>query len=237
MRQQVNLYQPSGGARAGELAPFAAATAVLLAAAVCAGLLGFWGFGIWRVDRLERALQTLRLEQQRQNETLAALGAARAAGVSPEQLDATIKSLTAMLDTHARALALLEQGTEGQVTGFSARLTALARRPIEGLWLDHVVLSGLNGAMSVGGSALDPDLVPRYFRGLGAERALAGIRFDNFVIERPTVRAAAATQTAAMPSDATATAVTPAADSSASRPFTFRAESGSLRTAGADARS
>ena len=226
MRQQVNLYQPDAAARASELAPFAAATAVLVAAAVCAGLLGFWGFGVWRVNRLGHALQTLRLEQQRQNETLAALGAARAAGVTPEQLDATVKSLTAVLDTHARALALLKEGAAGQVTGFSPRLAALARRPVEGLWLDHVVLSGLNGAMSVGGSALYPDLVPRYLRGLGAERALAGIRFDDFVIERPPAKPAT-----------TPVATMPSTDSPASRPFTFRAESGSLRTAGADARS
>jgi len=229
MRQQVNLYQPGGVARAEELAPFTAATAVLVAAAVCAGLLGFWGFGVWRVDRLERGLQTLRLQGQRQNETLAALGAARASGVTPEQLDATVKSLTAVLDTHTRALALLKEGTAGQLTGFSARLAALGRRPIEGLWLDHVVLSGLNGAMSVGGSAVDPDLVPRYLRGLGAERALAGVRFDDFVIERPTARPTAATSTSATETPATPTAT--------SRPFTFRAESASLRNAGGDARS
>ena len=224
MRQQVNLYQPDAAARARELAPFAAATAVLLAAVVCAGLLGFWGFGVWRVNRLERALQTLRLEQQSQNETLAALGAARAAGVTPEQLDATVKTLTAVLDTHVRALALLKEGTVGQVTGFSPRLVALARRPVEGLWLDHVVLSGLNGAMSLDGSALYPDLVPRYLTGLRAERALAGVRFDDFVIERPPAKPAV-----------TPVATMPTADSPASRPFTFRAESGSLHSAGADA--
>ncbi|MGH8221011.1 MAG: hypothetical protein ACREUT_20960 [Steroidobacteraceae bacterium] len=221
LRQQVNLYQPSGAERAGELAPFAAATAGLLAAAVCAGLLGVWGYGVWRVEHLGRAIETLRREQQQQSATIAALGAARAAAVSPEQLNARLKSLSAVLDMHARALELLRQGAAGQVTGFSARLAALARRPVEGLWLNHLVLSGLNGAMSVDGSALDPELVPRYLEGLAAERALAGVRFDDFVIAREAPKPLAER---------------PNAGSQPSRHFNFRVESESLRTAAADQR-
>jgi hypothetical protein len=222
MRQQINLYQPSGEQRAGEHRPFAAGTAALFAAAVCACLLGVWGFGVWRVQRLEGALETLRREQQQQTETMAALGAARATGVSAEQLDATIKSLSITLETHMRALELLRSGGAGETGGFSPRLSALASRPVAGLWLDHVVLSGLNGAMSVDGSALDPKLVPSYLHGLATERALAGVRFDDFVIER---------SHPAHPAEPSK------ADSSPSHPFNFRAESTSLRTPGADERS
>jgi hypothetical protein len=222
VRQQINLYQPSGEVRAGEHLPFAAGTAALLAAAVCACLLGVWGFGVWRVDHLERALQTLRQEQQQQTETMAALGAARAAGVSAEQLESTVKSLGIALDTHTRALELLRSGAAGDTGGFSARLSALARRPVPGLWLDHVVLSGLNGAMSVGGSARDPKLVPSYLHGLAGEQALAGVRFDDFVIERPPPASAQGA---------------PKAETSPGHQFNFRAESTSLRTPGADERS
>jgi hypothetical protein len=222
IRQQVNLYQPSGELRAGERLPFAAGTALLMAAAVCACLLGVWGFGVWRVQHLEQALQGLRREQQQQNETMAALGAARAAGVSAEQLDSTVKALSAALDTHTRTLELLSSGAAGETAGFSSRLGALASRPVPGVWLDHVVLSGLNGAMSVGGSAVDPKLVPSYLHGLAAEQALAGVRFDDFVIERP------ARTNAQEPSKT---------ESPPSRQFNFRAESTSLRTAGADERS
>jgi hypothetical protein len=217
MRQQVNLYQPSGELRAGGRLPFAAGTALLVAAVVSACLLGVWGFGVWRVEHLERALQSLRLEQQQQSETMAALGAARAAGVSAEQLDATVKALGIALDTHTRALEVLRSGAAGQTTGFSARLGALASRPVPGVWLDHVLLSGLNGAMSVGGSAIDPKLVPSYLHGLASDQALAGVRFDDFVIERP------APPSAQEPSKA---------ESSPSRHFNFKAASTSLRTAG-----
>jgi hypothetical protein len=222
MRQQVNLYQPTGEVRTGEPLPFAAGTAAIIAAAVCASLLGIWGFGVWRVGHLERALETLRREQQQQTETMTALSAARAAGVSADQLNATVRDLSSALDTHARALELLREGGAGQLSGFSARLSALARRPVEGLWLDHVVLSGLNGAMSVAGSALDPDLIPRYLHGLAAEPALQGVRFDDFAIERPDSR----------PAQEPASGESPPV-----RHFNFRADSTSLRTPGADARS
>lgn len=221
VRQQVNLYQPSGERRAGEHLPFAASTAVVVTAAVGASLLGVWGFGVWRVQRLERALESLRREQQEQTETMAALGAARAAGVSADQLNATVNALGIALDTHKRTLALLRSGAVGETTGFSDRLAALASRPVAGVWLDHVVLSGLNGAMSVGGSALDPKLVPSYLHGLAGERAFAGVRFDDFVIERPGASTQEASKTESPPS----------------RQFNFRAESSSLRTAAGDERS
>jgi hypothetical protein len=220
VRQQINLYQPSGELRAGQHVGFAAAgNAVLLGAAVIAGLLGVWGFGVWRVQHLQRAVETLQREQQQQNETMAALGAARAAGISVEQLDATVRSLSLAVDTHARTLDLLRKGGAGGTSGFSARLSALARRPVAGLWLNHVVLSGLNGAMSVGGAALDPDLIPRYLHGLAAEQALANVRFDDFVIEQPSPVSGQEPSPSARPT-------TPQ--------FNFRAESTSLRTAGAD---
>jgi hypothetical protein len=219
MRQQVNLYQPTGELRAGEHLPFAAGTAALVVGAVCTCLLGVWGFGVWRVERLERALQSLRREQQEQNETMAALGAARAAGVSAEQLDATVKALGLALDVHRRTLELLRGGGAGETIGFSARLSALASRPVPGVWLDHVVLSGFNGEMSVAGSALDPKLVPSFLHGLAAEQALAGVRFDDFVIERP------------QPAHAQEPSKT---DSPPNRHFNFHAASPSLHASGAD---
>jgi len=231
MRQQVNLYQPSGELRTGEHLPFAAGTAALVAAVVCACLLGVWGFGVWRVDHLERALQSVRQEQQEQSQTMAALGAARAAGVSSEQLDATVKSLSIALDTHTRTLALLSRGAAGETHGFSARLRALAHRPVPGLWLDHVVLSGLNGAMSVAGSARDPELVPSYLHGLAAEQALAGVRFDDFVIERPQATGAGESSKSGQ---ADPGEKAEKLETAAGRQFNFRAESTSLRTSGAD---
>jgi hypothetical protein len=182
IRQQINLYQP----RLDESiqGPFSSATAALVACAVVGCLLAFWLYAWWRVDRLERAVSELRRQQQQQAQTMASLGAARAVGVSPAEMDTRVKLLAAQVAIHSGALDMLRSGAVGQVGGFSSRLTALARRAIDGVWIDHVILSGLNDSMSVGGTAVSPELIPRYLAGLGAEQALRGVRFDAFAIER-----------------------------------------------------
>jgi hypothetical protein len=213
VRQQINLYQPAAQVRGG---PFAAGGALRVSGVALACLVAVWTYGRWRVVRLERAVQSLEQQHHRQDATMAALNAARAADVSPEQMQARVAGLTAELAVRTRTLELLRSGTAGQVGGFSARLTALARRPLPGLWIDHVVLSGMSGSMTVGGSALEPDLVPRYLRGLAGEGALAGARFDDLVIERPAEHPDAREHAAP-------------AKAPADRSFRFRAESGALR--------
>ena len=215
MRQQINLYQPAAPQGSG---PFSASSALAVAGVVGAALLAFWGYGLWRVTHLEHAVESLEQQHRRGDDTLAALGAAQGTGASPDQAQVRVNELNTELATRTRALELLRGGSVGQVSGFSARLTALARRPVRGLWIDHVVLSGITGSMSVGGAAVDPDLVPLYLRGLAAERALAGARFDEFVIEQPAaVHAGEAGGTAA-------------ALSAPREPgFKFHADSGALR--------
>jgi hypothetical protein len=64
-------------------------------------------------------------------------------------------------------------------------MEALARRHIDGIWLDHILLSSGTSAMSLSGSSLDADLVPRYLQSLATDPALRGARFDEFVIQQP----------------------------------------------------
>jgi len=214
LRQQVNLYQPAADGN-GSGTAFSFGTALALAAIVGVSLLALWGWGQWRVNRLERAVNTLREQQQHQAATMTALTAARAQGESPEQIEGRVNELSLVLATHSRALELLRAGSVGQTDGFSRRLSALARHPLGGLWIDRVVLSGIDGTMSVGGMTLDPELVPRYLRGLATETALTGIRFDQFAIERPS--GAKGTEPSAAP----------ARDARLDHAFRFKAESNS----------
>ena len=43
----------------------------------------------------------------------------------------------------------------------------------------------MRSKLSIGGVALEPELVPRYLQALATEPALAGVRFNDFTIERP----------------------------------------------------
>jgi MSHA biogenesis protein MshI len=186
-RQQINLYQPVDDL---SRRPFSARTAALSVSAVLVAVLGIWGYGSWQVTQMQKAVTALEELQRRQVETLNAAGAMHAARAKPELLEAHIKELAAELAIRRRALDLLRGGSEGRTAGFSARLSGLARRHIDGLWIDHIVLSGSSDTMTLEGAALDADLVPRYLRDLAQDSALTGARFDRLVIERPVARSA-----------------------------------------------
>jgi hypothetical protein len=74
-------------------------------------------------------------------------------GSSPEErtarLTASIRELENSLEVRSQALQILKSGTAGQTNGFAARLEALARRHVEGVWIDALLLSGTSAAMAI----------------------------------------------------------------------------------------
>ena len=180
-RQQVNLYQHTAPA----WRPFGSATLALVLGAVGCCLAVIWAFGTWQVTRLQRSVDALQRQQAAQEAALSALGSLQIDGANPTDLQARIQQLGAALSARERALTLLQDGAVGGTKGFSAQLAALARHPMEGLWLRQITVSDLTGSMSLAGEAVDPDRVPRYLRALATEPVLTGLRFDSLVIERP----------------------------------------------------
>jgi Tfp pilus assembly protein PilN len=182
MRQQINLYQPI---LREEPKLFGARAALRAFAVVLVALAGLWGFGAYKLKRLEQTAQTLRELQAHQQESLANASTLSAARATPAELAARVKRAELEVTGRTRALALLRAGAAGRTTGFAARLEALARRHVDGVWIDHMALSGSTEAMALGGATFDPDLVPRYLQNLSQESVLAGARFDQLAIERP----------------------------------------------------
>jgi Tfp pilus assembly protein PilN len=201
MRQQVNLYQET----APPWRPFGSATLILAVVAVSGCLAAIWGFGTWQVNHLQQSVAALQHQQQTQQAMLSALGSLAGAGASAADLQSRLQKLDAELALRQHALALLQGNAAGSTNGFSAKLTALARHPMPGLWLQQITLSDQTGSMSLAGEVTDPDSVPRYLRALGSERTLAGMRFERLAIQRPQTRAAA------FRFDADGSAVTPIA--------------------------
>ncbi|MHB8813805.1 MAG: hypothetical protein ACYDAE_11115 [Steroidobacteraceae bacterium] len=180
-RQQVNLYQETAPA----WRPFGSATLALAAVAVCCSFAVIWCFGTWQVDRLQQAVGDLQRQRDAQQTMLNLLGSLSAAGSNPVDLKSRVEELSTQLALRERALALLQEGAAGNTGGFSAPLAALARHPMPGLWLRQITLSDLTGSASLAGRVVSPDRLPRYLHVLATEPALAGIRFDSLVIERP----------------------------------------------------
>ena len=79
----------------------------------------------------------------------------------------------------------LADESRGGVPGFSTRLRAFGQRHIDGIWLDRLMLGPEVQYVSVSGSALSPDVVPRYLRSLAQDPALKGGKIDQFLIEKP----------------------------------------------------
>jgi hypothetical protein len=179
--QEINLYQPVSKGVRGALSARSTATVFGIVAAT---LLGMYGFAWSQVDKLGDAVQVVRNQQQAQAAMAAAQGPQLDA-LTDEELDALLTQLTATVDSKSRAMDLLANESRGGLSGFSTRLRAFGARHIDGIWLDRLMLGASVEAVSVSGSTLSPDAVPRYLRSLAQDPALKGGKIDEFIIGKP----------------------------------------------------
>jgi len=107
--------------------------------------------------------------------------------LTDEELTSLVAQLSRSIENKNRALTLLAS-EDGAAAGFSRRLRAFGARHIDGIWLDRLTLGSTVQSVSVSGSTLAPDNVPRYLRSLAQDPALQGGQIDDFVIEKPGAR-------------------------------------------------
>jgi Tfp pilus assembly protein PilN len=182
MRQQINLHQPIFRRERKALSALMVATTLGVLA------LSLAAFSIYTsrdVERLEREVAMLTEQQTQQQEQLAKVGETLSRATGRSDVEARVKALTATLSERTQALQVLQSGAAGQTSGFATRMEALARRHINGLWIDGLAMSGTRSTISISGGSVDANIVPAYLRSLSTETVLSGTRFDDFVIERP----------------------------------------------------
>jgi hypothetical protein len=177
--QEINLYQPVSKGVRGALSASSTATTFGIVAVT---LIGLWGFAWWQVNTLRDAAEVVRNQQAAQSAMSAAQGPQLDA-LSDEELQALVTRLNSSIESKSRALDLLASETSS--AGFSARLRAFGTRHIDGIWLDRLTFGASVHSVSVSGSTLSPDSVPRYLRSLAQDPALRGGQIDDFVIEKP----------------------------------------------------
>lgn len=184
MRQQINLYEPIfSEARKPFSAGMALACIVLLLGVLAAVSIK----ANLRVQALAIEVEALRAQQL---ELESSAGSDGEVLESAEAIKARIERLEHSVNERTRAFDMLRSGAAGRTIGFAPRLEALARRHVDGIWIDAMHLSGTNTAMMLSGSTLDPDIVPRYLRSLAQDEVLTGARFDDFIILRPSEESA-----------------------------------------------
>lgn len=178
MRQQINLYQPIFSE---ERKPLSALTLASVLLALIVGLGAYAVKAQLAVNALNAQAEILRAQQIEQ-QNLAGEGS----DAEPlETVEARVKKLDRLVAERAMGLEVLKSGAAGTTIGFAPRLEALARRHVDGLWIDSMQMSGAKGAMTLAGGSYNPDIIPVYLRSLAQDKVLAGTRFDDFVIERP----------------------------------------------------
>jgi hypothetical protein len=182
LRQQINLYQPALGQTRQALSATTFAIGLVI---VLTGLIAFTNHAQIGVNRLNAQVELLRAQSSQQQDVLTQLSETAPDNTKRNESQKRIAKLTADLKARQRAVEVLRDGGAGQAIGFAPRMEALARKHTEGVWLEHMQLSGVSGAMTLSGVAMNPSSVPQYLQTLSSEQALAGTLFDEFVIERP----------------------------------------------------
>ncbi len=181
MEQQVNLYQPILGA---EKRLFSAFTIGVGLGVMIVSLAGLVIFGAWRTHRIERSVALLEQQQTASLSMAARASAAAHPTQSIAELEGEAKDLSAEIAARERALDIVHRGAGTPATGFAARLEALARAQLEGVWLSSIVLGSGDGRLAMQGGTSDARLVPVYLAALAGERALAGVRFERIALRR-----------------------------------------------------
>jgi MSHA biogenesis protein MshI len=182
MRQQVNLYTAELRPRKQRLN---ARSALLLAALVVVVVLAFMAFGQWQVQKLEqRASQIERQNSQLQQAVDAMVAQVEARKPDPE-LEKALERVTQTISRRQRLLERVDSLANNNHSGFSSRMSALARQIPDELWLTTVTLESLPARLGLKGRTRAPERVPLYLEQLGEEPIFAGQTFRDFQLNRP----------------------------------------------------
>ena len=181
VEQQVNLFQPILGAKK-RLFSARAIGSCLALTFVC--LAGQSGFEFWRTGRIERSVDQIEHQEASSLQMAERVNTALRPNKTLEQLDAEARELSAGIESRGRALDIVRRGSASASSGFAARLEALARQQLDGIWLGRIVLGSGESRLAMQGGTTDRNLLPAYLSALAKEGALDGVHFDTLSMRR-----------------------------------------------------
>jgi len=191
MKQQINLFQPTSNKFSLKKNRKRLTTNRLLfgmMALTCLVLMVIY-------DSAHQEMLTLREEFQRaaaQNRTVEKhLAELRRSQLSKntkstkgDELETEMSQLSARVEANAQLIQILQEQSQGNTSGFSKYLEALARQYVENIWLTQINLRSGGTAITLTGKTLQPDLIPRFIAVLTKKTAFQQIDFRQVKLER-----------------------------------------------------
>lgn len=153
-------------------------------AAVAAGAAALqWGLEAHQASTLSTQLSELEAQRDLVDERLRLV----AGDLDAEELSAeeriVLKSLEARRASQLHLLGAIDRYA-GEVRSFAGVAGALARTPVDGLWLTRIHVRDGGRALALSGEAVDSHRVPTLLEGLEAESGVAGIGFASLRLSR-----------------------------------------------------
>jgi hypothetical protein len=171
MSQQINLFNPVFLA---QKKYFSAAAMLQALGMVLGGMLLINAFAVRQASLMEDALVHAARDTALRRDQLVTLGKQYSDQGTSKKLEEDIARVDEQLRKRRELLVDMTTNVGGNVRGFSAYLTALARQKIQGVWLTGIEISDKSNDLVIRGKALNSDLVPAYVRALSRESAFAG---------------------------------------------------------------
>ena len=154
-------------------------------AAGLAGLLVFVSVAMLGVNAIRgRGLGDLEAEAAASVTRVAELEQQLNEHMDTSALQAEGESLTRELQAKRELLSWITDPRLSNRAGFAEQLHGLARQDLEGVWLSEFALEQGGASVSLTGSALDAELVPRFLQRLADEAVYKGREFETFVLSR-----------------------------------------------------
>ena len=179
--QYVNLFQKDTGWKTRILKTRGSVVAILL---LVSGLLLLSWYNGWRLQRAEAEAGSVAAEYESRIATLATAGATYRTRDDYRKLQYRVKDLTELIarqDVVLGRMATTSLGTNGE---FSARLAAVARAQIDGVWLTQLEIETAPTRIRLAGVAMAPELLPRYLLQLRGEPELGIRKLSNLTVDR-----------------------------------------------------
>ena len=180
-KQQVNLYQSEFRK---EKKPLSANNLLQAIVGITVLLTAVYAFSFWQVMMAEQELASLKLQKKQVEQRIAELKKTHTPLAKNPRLTQDIQRYQQWVNVRQQAINVLSEKRFGNTEGFANYFTGLAKQRLEGVWLTELSFNEGGSKLGMQGSALKPELVPKFLQRLSNEEIFTGTRFRSFVMNR-----------------------------------------------------